>query len=92
MSTDRKRRGFGLRGTFKGSVTNRLVTPAVVAEVWHVGKNDYRVIFLGIGVHSAHHQLSPAFSKAVWLGDLQQGDLNHEIAKAQAANDSRGAP
>jgi hypothetical protein len=90
MATERRRIGFGLRGMFKGSVTNRLVTPSVVAEVWHVGKNDYRVVFLGIGEHSAHHQLNPAFSKAQWLGMLQQADLNHEIAKAQVANDKRG--
>lgn len=88
-SADRKREGFGLRGSFKGSDSNRKVFPAVRAEVWHVGKNDYRVVLLGIGVHSQHHQLSPAFHKARWLAELQQADLNHEIAKAQNANDAK---
>jgi hypothetical protein len=83
---DRKRQGFGLRGTFKGSVSNRGVHPGVCAEVWHCGPNDYRVVLLGIGVHSQHHQLSPAFAKATWLGKLSQADLNHEIARAQEGN------
>lgn len=89
MSIDRKREGFGLRGTFKGSDSNRKVFPAVCAEVWHVGKNDYRVVLLGIGVHSQHHQLSPAFHKACWLAKLDQANLNHEIARAQSANDAK---
>lgn len=89
MTIAPKREGFGLRGTFKASSTNRKVFPAVCAEVWHVGKNDYRVVLLGIGEHSQHHQFSPAFHKARWLCELPQADLNHEIAKAQNANDAK---
>lgn len=68
-------------------VINKKVIPNVLAEVLQVGKNDYRVVISGIGEHSKHHQMSPAISKARWLSDLNQEDLNHEIAKVQCAND-----
>lgn len=85
---DRKRQGYGLRGTFKGSCSNRKVFPAICAEVWHVGPNDYRVVILGIGEHSKHHQFNPAIVKAQWLGSLTQENLNHEISRVQDANDA----
>lgn len=78
-------------GMLKGSATNKKVTPNVCAQVWHCGYNDYRVVLVGIGEYSAHHQMSPAFRKARWLADLEQADLNHEIAKVQNANDARVA-
>ena len=76
-------------GMLKGSATNKKVRPNVCAQVWHCGKNDYRVVLVGIGEYSTHHQMNPAFTKARWLADLEQADLNHEIAKVQNANDTR---
>lgn len=75
------------RGMLKGSCLNKKVIPNVRAQVWHVGKNDYRVVLVGIGEHSQHHQMSPAFWKAEWLSRLDQSDLNFEISKVQNAND-----
>ena len=79
-------------GMFKGSATNKKVRPNVCAQVWHCGKNDYRVVMVGIGEYSTHHQMSPAFTKARWLASLEQADLNHEIAKVQNQNDKKQGP
>lgn len=73
----------------KGSATNKKVSPNVCAQVWHCGMNDYRIVLVGIGEYSKHHQMSPAFTKARWLASLEQADLNHEIAKVQSANDKK---
>lgn len=73
-------------GMLKGSATNKRVSPNVCAQVWHCGKNDYRVVMVGIGEYSTHHQMNPAFTKARWLAGLEQSDLNREIAKVQNQN------
>lgn len=75
-----------MNGMLKGGATNKKVVPNVRAEVWHSGMNDYRVVILGIGEYAKCHQLNPAFAKARWLAELNQEDLNHEIAKVQNEN------
>lgn len=75
-------------GMLKGSATNKKVKN-LCAQVWHCGKNDYRVVIVGIGEYSTHHQMSPAFVKARWLAGLEQADLNHEIAKVQNQNNTK---
>ena len=70
-----------MNGMLKGGATNTNVSPNVRIEVWHCGMNDYRVAIKGKGEYAKCHQLSPAFTKARWLAELNQADLNHELSK-----------
>lgn len=72
--------------TMKAMVMNKKAVPHFGIQVDHVGKNDYRVVLVGIGEHSQHEQFGLAISKAQWLGLLDERDLIYEIAKVQRAN------
>lgn len=75
--------------TTKAVVKNSKVVPNVGIHVDHVGPNDYRLVFIGIGEHSQHEQFGLAFTKAQWLGQLEQDDMDWEIAKVHEANDKK---
>ena len=47
---NRHREGYGVRGMFKASAGTKKRAEKIVFEVWHVGKSDYKVVRLGVGV------------------------------------------
>lgn len=65
-------------------LTNKIANVGI--SIFHVGKNDYQIVFDGIGTYSKYSQLGTAVGRAMWLEKLDQEDLNWEIAKIQNAN------
>jgi len=61
---NRLREGYGVRGMFKASAGTEKRPEKIVFEVWHVGKNDYRVVRLGVGICRDCTQLGIAAAHA----------------------------
>lgn len=76
---DRRRSGFGFRGSFCGASGNRATTPPTMIEVWHVGKCDYITVVVGVGVHSRHDSAGQAHGRTCWFAELPKGDLDRTL-------------
>ena len=61
---NRLREGHGVRGMFKASASTKKRAEKIVFEVWHVGKNDYKVVRLGVGICRECTQLGIAAAHA----------------------------
>lgn len=74
----------------KGACGNRNVSPMVVAQVYHCGPNDYRVILVKEGSdeqieYGQHSQLGQAFGEASWFSRLAAEDVAFELAQISRA-------
>lgn len=72
----------------KGSCGNRNVSPMVVAQIYHYGPNDYRVILVTEDdriEYGRHQHLGRAFSEAAWFSRLAAEDVAYEIAQYSRA-------
>ena len=76
---DRRRSGFGFKGAFRGASGNIATKPPTMIEVWHIGKNDYITVVVGLGVHSRHDCAGLAHEHARWLGGVSKERLDREL-------------